>query len=105
LDPGRGHRPGCRRAGETDYAGKDPGGIIITMLLGVAGSYVATYLTDADRLVPRRAAGRVHHVGGGSRAAARDLSFVSEKDGLIDSRAAAKAVGTRTAMGDSGAPE
>jgi uncharacterized membrane protein YeaQ/YmgE (transglycosylase-associated protein family) len=24
--------------------GKDPGGIIITMLLGVAGSFVATYL-------------------------------------------------------------
>jgi uncharacterized membrane protein YeaQ/YmgE (transglycosylase-associated protein family) len=24
--------------------GKDPGGIIITMLLGIAGSYVATYL-------------------------------------------------------------
>ncbi len=24
--------------------GKDPGGIIVTMLLGVAGSFVATYL-------------------------------------------------------------
>lgn len=24
--------------------GKDPGGIIITMLLGIAGSYIATYL-------------------------------------------------------------
>ena len=27
--------------------GKDPGGIIITMLLGVAGSFVATYLGQA----------------------------------------------------------
>lgn len=27
--------------------GKDPGGIIITMLLGVAGSFVATYLGRA----------------------------------------------------------
>jgi uncharacterized membrane protein YeaQ/YmgE (transglycosylase-associated protein family) len=27
--------------------GKDPGGIIITMLLGVAGSFVATYLGKA----------------------------------------------------------
>jgi uncharacterized membrane protein YeaQ/YmgE (transglycosylase-associated protein family) len=27
--------------------GKDPGGIIITMLLGVAGSLVATYLGQA----------------------------------------------------------
>jgi uncharacterized membrane protein YeaQ/YmgE (transglycosylase-associated protein family) len=27
--------------------GKDPGGIIVTMLLGVAGSFVATYLGRA----------------------------------------------------------
>ncbi len=27
--------------------GKDPGGIIITMLLGVAGSFIATYLGQA----------------------------------------------------------
>ena len=27
--------------------GKDPGGIIVTMLLGVAGSFVATYLGKA----------------------------------------------------------
>ena len=27
--------------------GKDPGGIIITMLLGVAGSFLATYLGQA----------------------------------------------------------
>jgi uncharacterized membrane protein YeaQ/YmgE (transglycosylase-associated protein family) len=27
--------------------GKDPGGIIITMLLGIAGSFVATYLGRA----------------------------------------------------------
>lgn len=27
--------------------GKDPGGIIITMLLGVAGSFIATYLGRA----------------------------------------------------------
>ncbi len=27
--------------------GKDPGGIIVTMLLGVAGSFVATYLGQA----------------------------------------------------------
>jgi uncharacterized membrane protein YeaQ/YmgE (transglycosylase-associated protein family) len=27
--------------------GKDPGGIIITMLLGIAGSLVATYLGQA----------------------------------------------------------
>jgi uncharacterized membrane protein YeaQ/YmgE (transglycosylase-associated protein family) len=30
--------------------GKDPGGIIITMLLGVAGSFVATYLGRAAGL-------------------------------------------------------
>ncbi|MGA8595090.1 MAG: GlsB/YeaQ/YmgE family stress response membrane protein [Bryobacteraceae bacterium] len=27
--------------------GKDPGGIIVTMLLGIAGSFVATYLGQA----------------------------------------------------------
>ena len=27
--------------------GKDPGGIIITMLLGIAGSFIATYLGQA----------------------------------------------------------
>lgn len=27
--------------------GKDPGGIIITMLLGVAGSFIATYIGQA----------------------------------------------------------
>ena len=32
--------------------GKDPGGIIVTMLLGVAGSLLATYLGQAMGLYP-----------------------------------------------------
>jgi uncharacterized membrane protein YeaQ/YmgE (transglycosylase-associated protein family) len=38
--------------------GKDPGGIIITMLLGVAGSFIATFLGRAVGLYqPGQAAG------------------------------------------------
>ena len=32
--------------------GKDPGGFIVTILLGVAGSFVATYIGQALRLYP-----------------------------------------------------
>ena len=32
--------------------GRDPGGFIITMLLGVAGAFMATWLGTGDRLVP-----------------------------------------------------
>ncbi len=45
--------------------GKDPGGIIITMLLGVAGSFVATYLGRAVGLYgPDSSAGFIMSVIG-----------------------------------------
>jgi uncharacterized membrane protein YeaQ/YmgE (transglycosylase-associated protein family) len=37
--------------------GKDPGGIFLTMLLGVAGSFVASLLGSALGIYPRGAAG------------------------------------------------
>jgi uncharacterized membrane protein YeaQ/YmgE (transglycosylase-associated protein family) len=42
--------------------GKDPGGIWITMIIGIAGSIIATYLGQAIRLVSDRSGSRVHHV-------------------------------------------
>jgi uncharacterized membrane protein YeaQ/YmgE (transglycosylase-associated protein family) len=38
------YRSGGWSACETDHARKDPGGIIITMLLSIAGSLVAGFL-------------------------------------------------------------
>ena len=34
--------------------GRDPGGCIITMLIGIAGSFIASYLGQAMHLVPTR---------------------------------------------------
>ncbi len=46
--------------------GKDPGGIIVTMLIGVAGSFVATYAGRAIGLVSGRTSRGLHHVGLGA---------------------------------------
>ena len=54
--------------------GKDPGGIIITMLIGIAGSFVATYAGRASGLVSGRTGRRLHHVGSRGHCAARPLS-------------------------------
>ena len=45
LDAGGGSGGGCNR--QTDDARKSPGGIFITMLLGVAGALVAGFLGRA----------------------------------------------------------
>ncbi len=54
--------------------GKDPGGFIVTMLIGIAGSFVATYIGQALGLVSRRPKRRFHHVGAGRNRALRHLS-------------------------------
>jgi uncharacterized membrane protein YeaQ/YmgE (transglycosylase-associated protein family) len=38
------HRAHRRRSGQAHHAGKDPGGIIVTMLLGIAGALLAGWL-------------------------------------------------------------
>jgi uncharacterized membrane protein YeaQ/YmgE (transglycosylase-associated protein family) len=43
--------------------GKDPGGYIVTALLGIAGSVAATWVGRAGWLVWRRTIGRIHYVG------------------------------------------
>jgi len=54
--------------------GKDPGGFIVTILLGIAGSIVATWLGRVDRLVSGGTVCRFHHVGGWGDATPRHLS-------------------------------
>jgi uncharacterized membrane protein YeaQ/YmgE (transglycosylase-associated protein family) len=41
---GSNHRPDRWGAGQVHHAGKDPGGIFITMLIGVAGALLATFI-------------------------------------------------------------
>ena len=42
--------------------GKDPGGILVTIIIGIAGSIGATLSRAAHRLVQTRTVGRLHHV-------------------------------------------
>ena len=56
--------------------GKDPGGIWITMAIGIAGSIVATYLGQ-HWLVPSGTISGFYHVRRGRRAAAVCLSVDS----------------------------
>jgi uncharacterized membrane protein YeaQ/YmgE (transglycosylase-associated protein family) len=53
--------------------GKDPGGFIITGLLGIAGSLLAIG-SVAPSMVRRGPIGRLHHVSPGGHCAARHLS-------------------------------
>jgi len=43
--------------------GKDPGGIVVTMLLGIAGSFLATWDRGSPWTLHRRRIRRLHHVG------------------------------------------
>ena len=43
--------------------GKDPGGIIVTMLIGIAGSLIATYAGRALGWYQEGQTRRLHHVG------------------------------------------
>ena len=63
--------------------GRDPGGIIVTMLLGVVGAVVAGYLGQALRSVqPQRAGGFLHVPAGCHGAALRLPAGDQEVDGL-----------------------
>jgi len=45
--------------------GRDPGGIIITILLGIAGSVIAGYIgREMDWYAPTQAAGFIASIGG-----------------------------------------
>jgi Predicted membrane protein len=42
--------------------GKDPGGFIVTILLGIAGAFIATYLGPSPRLVQGGTTSGLDHV-------------------------------------------
>ena len=54
--------------------GKDPGGIIITMLIGIAGSFLATWAGRAIGWYRGRTSRGLHHVSRRSHRATRPLS-------------------------------
>jgi hypothetical protein len=63
--------------------GKDPGGFWITMLLGVAGSLVATWIFAGSRTLPGRPNRRLDRLVLWRHSAADHLQDVSGKDRLI----------------------
>ena len=71
--------------------GRDPGGILVTMMLGIAGALVAGFLGKVVGLVWCRRAGRLCHGDAGGRAAAVHLSSLQDQRGV---RASAGAVTT-----------
>jgi uncharacterized membrane protein YeaQ/YmgE (transglycosylase-associated protein family) len=62
--------------------GKDPGGFIITILLGIAGSLVGTWLGRAVGWYQERTIRGIHHVGDRRDHTARHLSHGTATDGL-----------------------
>ena len=54
--------------------GKDPGGIFITMAIGIAGSIVATYAGRAMGWYQEGQSARIHHVSDRGDRFARHLS-------------------------------
>ncbi len=70
--------------------GKDPGGIWITMLIGIAGSFLGTWVGRLDRLVPGRRVGRLHHVADRGTDSAGDLPLLQAKDSVVGTYFAGK---------------
>ena len=56
--------------------GKDPGGIIVTMLIGVAGSLLATFIGSHVGLYREGQSARVHYVAHRRNRSAGHLPYV-----------------------------
>ena len=66
--------------------GKDPGGIWITMLLGIAGSFLRQLAGAASGLVSGRSVRWIHHVGRRRADLARHLPFHQTQDCVANAR-------------------
>ena len=79
--------------------GKDPGGIIITMLLGIAGAFVGTFIGQALWASPGWGFGWLYRIGHRRHHSPMDLPDVSHTKSYVGHIKVAKAVRSEPGTG------